>query len=98
MFNGEIAWRHLSYFVFTQVVSQNNLRLSTAPTEILEGVGIHLEEIQDIETRFVTLQQSETFCPGGHPPELIQHEIRLLEHKHDYRAVYLETLAIRWEV
>ncbi|XP_042150314.1 uncharacterized protein LOC120844489 [Ixodes scapularis] len=65
MFNTEIAWHHLSYFVLTKVVRQSDLRFSTILSKIGDGAELYSEKIALIESRFVTQQQAETGCPGG---------------------------------
>ncbi|XP_040078914.1 uncharacterized protein LOC120850477 [Ixodes scapularis] len=65
VFNTEIAWHHLSYFVLTKVVRQSDLRFSTILTKIRDGAELDSEEIALIQSRFVTQQQAETCCPGG---------------------------------
>ncbi|XP_042146305.1 uncharacterized protein LOC120843399, partial [Ixodes scapularis] len=65
VFNTEIAWHHLSYFVLTKVVRQSDLRFSTILTKIGDGAELDSEEIALIQSRFVTQQQAETCCPGG---------------------------------
>ncbi|XP_040064100.2 ATP-dependent DNA helicase PIF1-like [Ixodes scapularis] len=65
VFNTEIAWHHLLYFVLTKVVRQSDLRFYTILTKIRNGAEFDSEEIALIESRLVTQQQAETCCPGG---------------------------------
>lgn len=62
---GPTLWRGLKFFELTEVVRQSNVMFATALTKIGDGVKLTNDELQLIESRFMTKEEAARLCPNG---------------------------------
>ncbi|XP_065304810.2 uncharacterized protein [Dermacentor albipictus] len=60
-----MPWHNLSYFQLKDVVRQSDERFATILTKIGDGIGLTVDEVSLLESRFVTTEEAANKCPSG---------------------------------